>query len=135
MEVDENRIVLAIEIEIQILKFFVNFVQMADVLVEKGGVCELILDFFKVEFVVANEVGKVDDLGLHIRVGGTEEHILDVDHVILCAGQESVTDLIPRDAEGKIADKRYHVIGGAKLAGELDARRAIREGAELAARL
>jgi len=75
---------------------------------------------------------KVDDLGLHIRVGD-EEQILDVDNVILCAGQESVRELLPVDAEGKVADKRFHVIGGAKLAGELDAKRAIREGAELAA--
>jgi 2,4-dienoyl-CoA reductase (NADPH2) len=71
---------------------------------------------------------------LHICVDG-EERILDVDHVILCAGQESVTDMLPRNAEGNITDSRYHVIGGAKLAGELDARRAIREGAELAAAL
>ena len=46
-----------------------------------------------------------------------------------------MVDLVPRDADGKISDKRYHVIGGAKLAGELDARRAIREGAEVAALL
>jgi 2,4-dienoyl-CoA reductase (NADPH2) len=94
-----------------------------------------LLGQFGVKMMAEVEYLKVDDQGLHIRVGGTEEHILDVDHVILCAGQESVTDLIPRDADGKISDKRYHVIGGAKLAGELDARRAIREGAELAASL
>ena len=100
-----------------------------------GWAHKALLGQFGVKMMAEVEYLKVDDLGLHIRVGGTEEHILDVDHVILCAGQESVADLIPRDAEGKITDKRYHVIGGAKLAGELDARRAIREGAELAARL
>ncbi len=39
------------------------------------------------------EYVKIDDLGLHIRVGG-EEQILDVDHVILCAGQEAVRELL-----------------------------------------
>ncbi|MBA4151832.1 MAG: NADPH-dependent 2,4-dienoyl-CoA reductase, partial [Acinetobacter sp.] len=78
---------------------------------------------------------KIDDLGLHIRIGEDETRILDVDHVIVCAGQESVDELLPRDKTGAIVDPRYHVIGGAKLAGELDARRAIKEGAELAARL
>ncbi len=100
-----------------------------------GWAHKILLNQFGVKMLAECEYLKVDDLGLHIRVGDNETRILDVDHVILCAGQESVTDLIPRDKEGKITDKRYHVIGGAKLAGELDARRAIREGAELAARL
>ncbi|MFD0950384.1 FAD-dependent oxidoreductase [Paraperlucidibaca wandonensis] len=99
-----------------------------------GWAHKLLLGQFGVKMLAEVEYVKVDDLGLHIRVDG-EERILDVDHVILCAGQESVTDMLPRDAEGKITDSRYHVIGGAKLAGELDARRAIREGAELAAAL
>jgi 2,4-dienoyl-CoA reductase (NADPH2) len=80
------------------------------------------------------EYVKIDDLGLHIRIGD-EEQILDVDNVILCAGQESVKDLLPTNSKGEVTDKRFHVIGGAKLAGELDAKRAIKEGSELAARL
>lgn len=100
-----------------------------------GWAHRTLLQQFGVKMVAEVEYLKIDDLGLHIRVGEDEVRILDVDHVILCAGQESVTDLIPRDKDGKITDKRYHVIGGAKLAGELDARRAIKEGAELAARL
>ncbi len=99
-----------------------------------GWVHRLALQHHQVKMLGGVEYVKVDDLGLHIRVGG-EEQILDVDNIILCAGQESVKDLLPVDAEGKISDKRFHVIGGAKLAGELDAMRAIREGAELAARL
>lgn len=99
-----------------------------------GWVHRLALQHHQVKMMGGVEYLKVDDLGLHIRVGG-EEQILDVDHVILCAGQESVRELLPVNSEGKIADKRFHVIGGAKLAGELDAQRAIREGAELAARL
>ncbi len=100
-----------------------------------GWAHKALLNQYGVKMIAEAEYLKVDDLGLHIRVGENETRILDVDHVILCAGQESVTDLIPRDKEGKITDPRYHVIGGAKLAGELDARRAIREGAQLAARL
>ena len=53
-----------------------------------------------------------------------------VDNVVICAGQESLVELLPA-----AADPRFHRIGGAALASELDAKRAIREGAELAARL
>jgi 2,4-dienoyl-CoA reductase (NADPH2) len=70
---------------------------------------------------------RIDDAGLHVVVDGAER-CLEVDSVVVCAGQESVRD-------GVGADPRLHVIGGARLAGELDAERAIREGAELAARL
>ncbi len=102
-----------------------------------GWAHRLILQQYGVKMLGDVEYLKVDDVGLHIRVGGAqgEDMLLDVDHVILCAGQESVTELAPRDKDGKITDKRFHVIGGAKFAGELDARRAIREGAEVAARL
>ena len=100
-----------------------------------GWAHKALLGQFGVKMIAEAEYLKVDDLGLHVRIGGNETRILDVDHVILCAGQESVTDLVPRDKDGKITDKRYHVIGGAAVAGELDARRAIREGAELAASL
>ena len=99
-----------------------------------GWVHRLALQHHQVKMMGDVEYLKVDDLGLHIRVGD-EEKILDVDHVILCAGQESVRDLLPTDTKGKITDKRFHVIGGAKFAGELDAKRAIKEGSELAARL
>lgn len=77
---------------------------------------------------------KVDDQGLHIRHEG-EIKVLDVDHVILCSGQEKVADLAPVDKNGSMLDARYHLIGGANIAAELDAKRAIREGAELAAKL
>lgn len=99
-----------------------------------GWVHRLALQHHQVNMIGDVEYVKVDDLGLHIRVAG-EEQILDVDNIVLCAGQESVRDLLPVDSEGKINDKHFHVIGGAKLAGELDARRAIYEGAELASRL
>jgi len=76
---------------------------------------------------------RIDDHGLHIAVG-EEERLLAVDNVVICAGQESLTELMPPEGEPPGAT-RFHKIGGAALAAELDAKRAIREGAELAARL
>jgi 2,4-dienoyl-CoA reductase (NADPH2) len=75
---------------------------------------------------------RIDDAGLHITVGG-ERKLLEVDNVVICAGQESLAELMPSD--GARAGPAFHKIGGAALAAELDAKRAIREGAELAARL
>jgi len=80
----------------------------------------------------------IEARGLKIARGGVEEW-LDVDNIVVCAGQESLRDLHPGEfVPGKaahVSGARYHVIGGAALATELDAKRAIREGAELAARL
>jgi 2,4-dienoyl-CoA reductase (NADPH2) len=76
---------------------------------------------------------RIDDQGLHITVGG-EQRVLDVDNVVICAGQESLVDLMPGEGD-QGSGPRFHKIGGAALAAELDAKRAIREGAELAARL
>ena len=73
----------------------------------------------------------VDDEGLHIRVDGGEQ-VLDVDHVVVCAGQEPRRWLFDAlQARGLEA----HLIGGASVAAELDAKRAIAEGSRLAARL
>ena len=73
----------------------------------------------------------VDDEGLRIRVDGTEQ-LLDVDHVVICAGQEPRRDLF--DAV-RAAGMNAHLIGGANVAAELDAKRAIAEGSRLAASL
>jgi 2,4-dienoyl-CoA reductase (NADPH2) len=70
--------------------------------------------------------------GLKIAREGVEQW-LEVETILVCAGQESLRDLQP--ATPPANGPRYHVIGGAALATELDAKRAIREGAELAARL
>ncbi len=70
----------------------------------------------------------IDDRGLTIDIAG-EVRCLDVDSVVICAGQESLRTL------AVAADPHTHVIGGAHRAGELDAEAAIREAAELAARL
>jgi 2,4-dienoyl-CoA reductase (NADPH2) len=73
----------------------------------------------------------IDDLGLHIRLGDREQ-LLEVDNVVICAGQESVLGLAGQ-LDG--AGVSYHLIGGALLAAELDAKRAIEQGTELADRL
>ena len=69
--------------------------------------------------------------GLRIRVEG-EERLLTVDHVVVCAGQEPLRELLePLQAAGK----PVHLIGGADVAAELDAKRAIDQGSRLAAAL
>ncbi|PZQ31593.1 MAG: NADPH-dependent 2,4-dienoyl-CoA reductase, partial [Stenotrophomonas acidaminiphila] len=73
----------------------------------------------------------VDDAGLRIRVDGAEQ-LLPVDHVVVCAGQEPRRDL---QADLVAAGKTPHLIGGADVAAELDAKRAIDQGSRLAARL
>jgi 2,4-dienoyl-CoA reductase (NADPH2) len=71
---------------------------------------------------------KIDDAGLHIRLGA-EDQVLPVDTVVICAGQESRRDL---EAGLKEIGVDVSVIGGAFEAGELDAKRAIAQGTELA---
>jgi 2,4-dienoyl-CoA reductase (NADPH2) len=75
---------------------------------------------------------KIDDNGLTIEIDGKEQ-LLDVDHVIVCAGQESQRSLYQALETSKSAEQGLHLIGGAKVAAELDAKRAIRQAAELAA--
>ncbi|WP_298770954.1 FAD-dependent oxidoreductase [uncultured Shewanella sp.] len=77
------------------------------------------------------EYEKVDDNGLHIRIAG-EPQILDVDNVIVCAGQEPLRELQNQLEDAK---QTVHLIGGADVAAELDAKRAIKQGCELAATL
>ena len=82
-----------------------------------------------VKMIAGASYDKVDDQGLHITIDG-QTTVLEVDHVVICAGQESYTAMFDQlKADGK----NVHLIGGAKEAGELDAKRAIRQGAELAA--
>jgi 2,4-dienoyl-CoA reductase (NADPH2) len=69
------------------------------------------------------EYRRIDDAGVHIVLDGKETRV-EADTVIICAGQTSRRELAG-----------HHVIGGAREAGELDAKRAMREGAELGARL
>ena len=78
------------------------------------------------------EYQKITDEGLWIT-NGNQDQLLRVDTVIVCAGQESVNKIMPEEGEKVMAN--YHIVGGAKLAAELDAKRAIREGAEIAAKI
>ena len=74
---------------------------------------------------------RIDDAGVHITVDG-KESCIPAETVILCAGQEPKRDLLAAIA-GR--GRQPHLIGGAKEAGELDAERAMLEGAQLAAAL
>ncbi|MFE1147487.1 FAD-dependent oxidoreductase [Streptomyces albidoflavus] len=74
---------------------------------------------------------RIDDEGLHLTVDG-EQRVLAVDTVVLCAGQEPRRDLYE---ELLAAGRTPHLIGGADVAAELDAKRAIKQGTELAATL
>ncbi|MGW1048914.1 FAD-dependent oxidoreductase [Streptomyces sp. NPDC002521] len=74
---------------------------------------------------------RIDDAGLHITVG-EESTVLEVDTVVLCTGQEPRRDLYDELAA---AGRSVHLIGGADVAAELDAKRAIKQGTELAAAL
>ncbi|MFC8988882.1 FAD-dependent oxidoreductase [Streptomyces sp. NPDC057115] len=74
---------------------------------------------------------RIDDAGLHVTVDG-ESTVLEVDTVVLCTGQEPRRDL---HEELVAAGRPVHLIGGADVAAELDAKRAIKQGTELAASL
>lgn len=74
---------------------------------------------------------RIDDAGLHVTVEGHSQ-VLEVDTIVLCTGQEPRRDLYEElTAEGR----SVHLIGGADVAAELDAKRAIKQGTELAAAL
>ncbi|MCC7442478.1 MAG: NADPH-dependent 2,4-dienoyl-CoA reductase [Bdellovibrionales bacterium] len=86
----------------------------------------------KVNFIGGADYRKIDDRGLHYADEKGTEHCLEVEHVVICAGQEPLRELAePLRAAGLAV----HLIGGADLASELDAKRAIRQGTELAAAL
>ncbi|CAL9357466.1 FAD-dependent oxidoreductase [Streptomyces sp. enrichment culture] len=74
---------------------------------------------------------RIDDAGLHITVGD-ESTVLEVDTVVLCTGQEPSRGLYE---DLVAAGRSAHLIGGADVAAELDAKRAVRQGTELAAAL
>jgi 2,4-dienoyl-CoA reductase (NADPH2) len=81
-----------------------------------------------VQMIAGCTYDKIDDQGLHMTVDGTEK-VLEVDNVIICAGQDPMRELV----EG--LNKTYHLIGGADVAAELDAKRAIDQGTRLAAKI
>jgi 2,4-dienoyl-CoA reductase (NADPH2) len=75
---------------------------------------------------------RIDDGGLHVTVAGVPQ-VLAVDHVVVCAGQESVRGLF--DELHATRPTGVHLIGGADVAAELDAKRAIEQGTRVAAAL
>ena len=78
---------------------------------------------------------RIDERGLHITVDG-EPRLLEVDDVVVCAGQESVRTLyddLERTDHTREAKRSRHLIGGADVAAELDAKRAIAQGVRVAA--
>lgn len=83
----------------------------------------------KVQFIGEVSYTKIDDQGLHYTQNG-EKKVLEADTIVICAGQ------IPHRALYEpllTAGKKVHVIGGADVAAELDAKRAINQGSRLAA--
>lgn len=92
-----------------------------------GWVHRAMLKMKDVEMIGGVTYNKIDDEGLHITVDG-KDRILKVDNVVICAGQESRKDLFDENSTAP----KFHLIGGAQFAGELDAKRAIKQGAELA---
>ncbi|CCH74028.1 2,4-dienoyl-CoA reductase, NADH and FMN-linked [Nostocoides australiense Ben110] len=84
-----------------------------------------------VEMIPGATYDRVDDAGLHFTVMG-HEHVLDVDNVVLCTGQEPNRRLYDELAAAGVTT---HLIGGADVAAELDAKRAIDQGTRVAAEI
>jgi len=80
-----------------------------------------------VKMIHSVDYQKFDDDGLHLSINGKSE-ILNVDNIIVCAGQQSRNSLFDECEKNNLTT---HIIGGAKKASELDAKTAIREGSEL----
>lgn len=93
-----------------------------------GWIHRATLKHKKVKMVTGAQYEKIDDFGLHVTVDG-ETQVKDYDNIILCTGQLSLREL-QSDLEQK--NIKVHLIGGADVAAELDAKRAIRQGTELA---
>ena len=96
-----------------------------------GWVHRLALKRRGVRLMAGVAYDRIDDRGLAITMGG-ESRVLPVDHIVICAGQEPLRELV---AGIEAAGLPAHLIGGSKVATELDAKRAIDEGARLAASL
>ena len=85
-----------------------------------------------VQMLNSVEYLSIDNDGLHIRIGESEPQVLPVDNIVICAGQDPLREL----EDGLLAaGQSVHLIGGADVAAELDAKRAINQGSRLAAQL
>ncbi|ALU75233.1 NADPH-dependent 2,4-dienoyl-CoA reductase [Tenacibaculum dicentrarchi] len=96
-----------------------------------GWIHRAVLKKKNVQFINEVQYTKIDDKGLHYTQG-EEQKILEVDNVIICAGQVPFKELVTPLEEKGI---KIHVIGGADFASELDAKRAINQGSRLAAEI
>ena len=85
-----------------------------------------------VEMIKGVTYQRIDDAGLHIVDERKSERVIEVDDVVVCAGQESRRDLL---GALQHAQQTVHLVGGADVAVELDAKRAIDQGTRLAAAL
>jgi 2,4-dienoyl-CoA reductase (NADPH2) len=96
-----------------------------------GWILKARLQVAGVKMVAGARYIAIDDQGLHYSIAG-ETHVLDVDHVVLCAGQESERELYAcLNANGIEA----RLIGGADAAAELDAAKAIEQATRLAVQI
>lgn len=84
----------------------------------------------KVQMINSAEYLKIDDAGLHVSIAGGEPQIIEVDNVVICAGQTPQREL---QEALQAAGLTVHLAGGADVAAELDAKRAIDQGARIAA--
>jgi 2,4-dienoyl-CoA reductase (NADPH2) len=93
-----------------------------------GWAHRAVLKQSRVTLVSGATYDRIDDAGLHVTVDGATR-VIEADTIVVCAGQDSVRDLY--DGLGREA----HLIGGADVAAELDAKRAIKQGTEVVAGL
>jgi 2,4-dienoyl-CoA reductase (NADPH2) len=96
-----------------------------------GWIHRMMIKKAKVNLIQGVEYDKIDDEGLHISAAD-KKHCLKVDSIVICAGQVSNKSLFDNCLEAGLST---HIIGGAREAGELDAKAAIREGVELGMRI
>jgi 2,4-dienoyl-CoA reductase (NADPH2) len=96
-----------------------------------GWIHRLSLKQRHVKMINGVQYQKIDDQGLHILVND-QPQILEVDNIVICAGQLSQRELL---ADLQTTNLTVHLIGGADVAVELDAKRAIKQAAELAAQI
>lgn len=103
-----------------------------------GWVHRAVLKMKSVQMIGGVSYDKIDEQGLHISITQgeqTQQKLLEVDNVVICAGQESVNELYENLKDNEDKPFALHLIGGAEFAGELDAKRAIKMACELAAGL
>jgi 2,4-dienoyl-CoA reductase (NADPH2) len=102
-----------------------------------GWAHRAVLKQSKVTMVSGATYDRIDDDGLHITVDGAPQ-VVACDTVVVCAGQDSVRglyDVLDHRSAHLMAGATVHLIGGADVAAELDAKRAIKQGTEVVAAL